>query len=52
MEQAKGKKDRHVMLQPEMLGLLRELWKVRTNKDEHGVPVEENWLFPGRRTRS
>jgi integrase/recombinase XerD len=32
VEQAKGKKDRHVMLSPETLELLRVWWKVRTNK--------------------
>jgi site-specific recombinase XerD len=49
VEQAKGKKDRHVMLSPEMLALLRQWWGVRSNKYDLGVPVEERWLFPGRR---
>jgi site-specific recombinase XerD len=36
VEQAKGKKDRQVMLSPETLDLLREWWKVRTNKYDLG----------------
>src|SRR5262249_31092101 len=48
-EQAKGKKDRHVMLSPELLALLREWWGVRSTKYDLGVPVQERWLFPGRR---
>lgn len=49
VEQAKGKKDRNVMLSPETLELLREWWKVRTKKYDAGVPAGERWLFPGRR---
>ena len=49
VEQAKGKKDRQVMLSPETLDLLREWWKVRTAKYDAGVPAGERWLFPGRR---
>jgi len=49
VEQAKGKKDRHVMLSPELLALLREWWGVRSTKYDLGVPVQERWLFPGRR---
>jgi site-specific recombinase XerD len=49
VEQAKGKKDRQVMLSPETLDLLREWWKVRSKKYDHGVPLQERWLFPGRR---
>jgi len=49
VEQAKGKKDRQVMLSPETLELLREWWKVRTAKYDSGVPAGERWLFPGRR---
>ena len=47
--QAKGKKDRQVMLSPETLGLLREWWKARTTRYDAGVPAGERWLFPGRR---
>lgn len=49
VEQSKGKKDRQVMLSPKTLDLLRAWWKVRTNKYDIGVPIEERWLFPGRR---
>jgi site-specific recombinase XerD len=49
VEQAKGKKDRQVMLSPETLDLLREWWKVRTTRYDAGVPAGERWLFPGRR---
>lgn len=49
VEQGKGRKDRHVMLSPELYALLREWWGVRSNKYDLGVPVEERWLFPGRR---
>ncbi len=49
VEQSKGRKDRHVMLSPEMLGLLREWWKARPTRWDAGVPPEERWLFPGRR---
>ena len=49
VEQSKGRKDRHVMLSPEMLGLLREWWKARPTRCDAGVAPEERWLFPGRR---
>jgi integrase/recombinase XerD len=47
--QAKGRKDRHVMLPPEVLDLLRQWWKERPTRYETGVPPEQRWLFPGRR---
>jgi integrase/recombinase XerD len=47
--QAKGRKDRHVMLPPKLLGLLRQWWKVRPTRDDAGVPPLQRWLFPGRR---
>jgi site-specific recombinase XerD len=47
--QSKGRKDRHVMLPPELLLSLREWWKVRPTRFDAGVPVGERWLFPGRR---
>jgi integrase/recombinase XerD len=47
--QAKGRKDRHVMLPPEVLNLLRQWWKVRATRYDAGVPPLERWLFPGRR---
>ena len=39
VEQGKGRKDRYVMLSPQLLELLRDWWRV-------GQP--EGWLFPGR----
>lgn len=47
--QSKGRKDRHVMLPPEVLSLLRQWWKERPTRDDAGVPRLERWLFPGRR---
>ena len=49
VEQSKGRKDRLVMLSPETLTLLHEWWKVRPTRYDQGVPVQERWLFPGRR---
>jgi integrase/recombinase XerD len=49
IEQSKGRKDRHVMLSPKMLDLLRQWWKVRPTRWDTGVPLEERWLFPGRK---
>ena len=49
VEQAKGRKDRHVMLSPETLALLREWWKARPTRWDTGVPLEERLLFPGRK---
>ena len=48
IEQSKGRKDRHVMLSPEMLALLRQWWKARVGFDAT-TPVQERWLFPGRK---
>ena len=47
--QAKGRKDRHVMLSPETLSLLREWWAVRPTRYDEGVVAQERWLFPGRK---
>jgi integrase/recombinase XerD len=47
--QAKGRKDRHVMLSPETLDPLRQWWKVRPTRYDAGVPHERRWLFPGRK---
>jgi integrase/recombinase XerD len=49
VEQAKGRKDRHVMLSPETLDLLRQWWKARPRYYDAGAPLEERWLFPGRK---
>jgi integrase/recombinase XerD len=46
--QAKGRKDRHVMLPAEVLDLLRQWWKVRPSGHDAGVAGEQRWLFPGR----
>lgn len=46
--QAKGRKDRNVMLSNEMLCLLRQWWKLRSRRDDTGLIPEERWLFPGR----
>ena len=48
IEQSKGRKDRNVMLSQEMLDLLRQWWKVRVGFDRR-TPLQERWLFPGRR---
>src|SRR5436309_8256088 len=47
--QSKGRKDRHVMLSPEMLDLLRQWWKVRPARYDTGMLQEQRWLFPGRK---
>jgi site-specific recombinase XerD len=47
--QSKGRKDRNVMLSPEVLALLRQWWKARPRWFDVGVPPEERWLFPGLR---
>jgi len=47
--QSKGRKDRHVMLPPEVLSLLREWWKARPTRYDAAVPIRERWLFPGPR---
>jgi integrase/recombinase XerD len=50
IEQSKGRKDRNVMLSPEMLNLLRQWWKVRPSRYDAGLPAQERWLFPSRKT--
>jgi site-specific recombinase XerD len=50
IEQSKGRKDRNVMLPKEMLGLLREWWKVRPSRHDAGIPLPERWLFPSRKS--
>ena len=49
IEQSKGRKDRNVMLSPETLALLRQWWKARRGFDAP-TPVQERWLFPGKRS--
>ena len=47
--QAKGRKDRHVMLSPDVLALLRQWWKVRPTRFDEGVAPGERLMFPGRK---
>jgi integrase/recombinase XerD len=49
VEQAKGRKDRNVMLSPETLDLLRQWWKARPSGYDGTTPLQERWLFPGGR---
>src|ERR1700730_2999725 len=51
IEQSKGRKDRNVMLSPEMIDLLRQWWKARRGFDAHTTPLQERWLFPGSKGR-
>src|SRR6195256_3826233 len=44
--QAKGRKDRHVMLSPETLDLLRQWWKVRPARFDIGGLQEPGLFFP------
>ena len=46
--QAKGRKDRFVMLPPDLLELLRAWWKERKNRFDTGIAPQDRWLFPGR----
>jgi site-specific recombinase XerD len=46
VEQSKGRKDRLVMLSPDMLALLREWWKGRPKGRDADIPVQERLLFP------
>jgi len=50
IQQSKGRKDRLVMLSPDLLAQLRDWWKVRPKYADEGVPVQERRLFPGRKT--
>src|SRR2546423_5706787 len=50
IEQSKGRKDRNVMLSNEMLDLLRQWWKGRPSRYDAGIPPQERWLFPSRKS--
>jgi hypothetical protein len=50
IEQSKGRKDRNVMLPDEMLDLLRQWWKARPSRHDAGIPLQERWLFPSRKS--
>ena len=43
--QSKGRKDRHVMLPPEVLKLLRQWWKARPTAHDAGVTPQQRWLI-------
>ena len=45
--QAKGRKDRNVMLPADILGLLRPWWRERPTRHDADAPSAERWLFPG-----
>ena len=45
VEQGKGRKDRHAMLSPQLLELLRAWWREGSRR---GVMLPQGWLFPGR----
>ena len=45
VEQGKGRKDRHAMLSPQLLDLLREWWAEGRRR---GVLLPRGWLFPSR----
>ena len=45
VEQGKGRKDRHAMLSPQLLELLRDWWVEGRGR---GVLLPRGWLFPGR----
>src|SRR5512144_1373823 len=49
VEQGKGRKDRNVMLSPELLDLLRRWWRERPSRHNVATPLQERWLFPGKR---
>jgi integrase/recombinase XerD len=46
IEQSKGRKDRLVMLSPDMHALLREWWQVRPKGRDADIPMQERLLFP------
>lgn len=48
--QAKGRMDRHVMLPPDMLDLLRQCWTERPTGCDDDIPPAQRVLFPGRGT--
>lgn len=45
--QAKGRKDRNVMLPADLLGLLRDWWKERPTGQDRGLPKPQWVIFPG-----
>jgi len=45
IERGKGRRDRHAMLSPQLLALLRTWWR---EGHRQGVMLPNGWLFPGR----
>jgi integrase/recombinase XerD len=45
IEQGKGRRDRHAMLSPRLLALLRAWWR---EGHRQGMMLPNGWLFPGR----
>jgi len=45
--QAKGRKDRNVMLPADILEMLRIWWQERPTRQDKDVSLPERWLFPG-----
>jgi len=45
--QSKGRKDRNVMLPGDTPGLLRDWWKERPTRQDHGVAGPDRVIFPG-----
>jgi integrase/recombinase XerD len=45
--QAKGRKDRNVMLPPDVLALLRDWWAERSTWHDTQMTRNERWIFPG-----
>ena len=45
--QAKGRKDRNVMLPADVLDLLRQWWRERPITCDLGLAPDQRWLFPG-----
>jgi len=49
--EAKGRKDRNVMLPDDVLDLLRQWWRERVCLYDAEVPAQERYFFPGRGSR-
>ena len=50
--QAKGRKDRNVMLPPDVLAALYAWWRQRPRRHDVGLAPSERWIFPGRDKRT
>lgn len=49
VQQGKGRKDRNVMLPPDVLVLLEQWWPERPTRYDLGLAPNERWIFPGYR---